>query len=128
METTSTNVMVDGKAIDLMLVDTRGEDYDKLLSYSNTNVFLIVFSVYSRSSFWNTELVWLKEIRRINPNAPFILCGTKIDLRDDNPNKIDCVSFKEGCMMAFKIGAHSYVENSCLTQKGIMGTFEEGIF
>lgn len=50
--------MVDGKVINLGLWDTAGqEDYDRLrpLSYPQTDVFLICFSVVSPPSFENVK-------------------------------------------------------------------------
>jgi small GTP-binding protein len=50
--------MVDGKTISLGLWDTAGqEDYDRLrpLSYPQTDVFLICFSVVSPPSFENVR-------------------------------------------------------------------------
>src|SRR6266536_1916927 len=52
----SASVMVDGKPISLGLWDTAGqEDYDRLrpLSYPQTDVFLICFSIVSQPSFDN---------------------------------------------------------------------------
>lgn len=106
----SANVMVDNRPVNLGLWDTAGqEDYDRLrpLSYPQTDVFLICFSVVrcvflwrhrlvcstasteevvaslSRASFENVKSKWLPEIRHHAPGVPFILVGTKIDLRDD---------------------------------------------
>ena len=52
----SASVMVDGRPISLGLWDTAGqEDYDRLrpLSYPQTDVFLICFSIVSPPSFDN---------------------------------------------------------------------------
>jgi Ras-related C3 botulinum toxin substrate 1 len=54
----SASVMVDGKPISLGLWDTAGqEDYDRLrpLSYPQTDVFLICFSIVSPPSFDNVK-------------------------------------------------------------------------
>ena len=56
-------VMIGGEPYTLGLFDTAGqEDYDRLrpLSYPQTDVFLVCFSVVSPSSFENVrEKVWL---------------------------------------------------------------------
>lgn len=79
-------MVVDGIPVSLGLWDTAGqEDYDRLrpLSYPQTDVFLICFSVTSPSSFENVTSKWYPEIKHHCPDAPMILVGTKIDLRDD---------------------------------------------
>ena len=82
----SASVTVDGKDINLGLWDTAGqEDYDRLrpLSYPQTDVFLVCYSVVQPSSFENVKDKWISEIRQHCPEVPMILIGMKIDLRDD---------------------------------------------
>jgi Ras-related C3 botulinum toxin substrate 1 len=61
------------------------EDYDRLrpLSYPQTDVFLICFSVISHTSYQNVKAKWVPEVTHHCPNTKLILVGTKIDLRDD---------------------------------------------
>lgn len=72
-------MVVDGIPVSLGLWDTAGqEDYDRLrpLSYPQTDVFLICFSVTSPSSFENVTSKWYPEIKHHCPDAPMILVGT----------------------------------------------------
>ena len=79
-------VMIGGEPYTLGLFDTAGqEDYDRLrpLSYPQTDVFLVCFSVVSPSSFENVKEKWVPEITHHCQKTPFLLVGTQIDLRDD---------------------------------------------
>ena len=72
----SANVMVDGKPVNLGLWDTAGqEDYDRLrpLSYPQTDVFLIAFSIISPHSFENIKSKWWPEIQHHAPGVPILL-------------------------------------------------------
>jgi len=133
----SANVMVDGKPINLGLWDTAGqEDYDKLrpLSYPQTDVFLVCFSLISPTSFDNIKSKWVPEIRLHMPTTKCILVGTKLDLRDD-PNTIQKlaekksapVTYERGLAMSKEIGAVKYIECSALTQKNLKLVFDEAI-
>uniref|UniRef100_A0A8C0WLT3 Rho-related GTP-binding protein RhoG n=1 Tax=Castor canadensis TaxID=51338 RepID=A0A8C0WLT3_CASCN len=105
-------VMIGGEPYTLGLFDTAGqEDYDRLrpLSYPQTDVFLVCFSVVSPSSFENVKEKWVPEITHHCPKTPFLLVGTQIDLRDD-PSTIE-----------------KLVECSALTQKGLKNVFDEAI-
>lgn len=71
-------MQVDGIQVSLGLWDTAGqEDYDRLrpLSYPQTDVFLICFSIASPSSFENVTSKWYPEIKHHCPDAPIILVG-----------------------------------------------------
>src|SRR3989338_10255516 len=72
--------------VSLGLWDTAGQDdYEQMrpLAYPGTHVFLICFSLVSRSSFDNVESHWIKEVRNFSKEVPFILCGTKMDQKED---------------------------------------------
>jgi len=127
------NLMVDGKPINLGLWDTAGqESYDRLrpLSYPQTDVFLIAFSIASQSSFRNVELKWKPELKWHAPDVPIILVGTKSDLRTGTNHargKGELVSTDEGQDMASNISAKKYVECSALTQEGLKDVFDEAV-
>jgi len=133
----SANVMVDGKPVNLGLWDTAGqEDYDRLrpLSYPQTDVFLMCFSIISPSSFENVSAKWYPEVHHHCPNAPIILVGTKLDLRDDQETVsrlrekgLAPISEQQGQNKAKEIGAVKYMECSALTQKGLKAVFDEAI-
>jgi len=79
-------VMIGGEPYTLGLFDTAGqEDYDRLrpLSYPQTDVFLVCYSVVSPSSYENVKEKWVPEISHHCQRTPFLLVGTQIDLRDD---------------------------------------------
>ncbi|RPA91030.1 hypothetical protein L873DRAFT_1820157 [Choiromyces venosus 120613-1] len=133
----SANVMVDGKPISLGLWDTAGqEDYDRLrpLSYPQTDVFLVCFSIVSPPSFDNVLSKWYPEISHHAPNIPIILVGTKLDLRDDaktvqglREKRMGPISYPQGMQRAKEINAVRYLECSALTQKGLKNVFDEAI-
>ncbi|KAK4467922.1 hypothetical protein MN116_008530 [Schistosoma mekongi] len=132
----SANVMVGEKRVNLGLWDTAGqEDYDRLrpLSYPQTDVFLVCFSLVSPSSFDNVRIKWYPEINHYSPNTPIILVGTKLDLRNKTVNSNGPkgnripISYEEGLIMARDIGAHKYLECSALTQDGLKDVFDAAI-
>eukprot|EP01101_Sappina_pedata_P005605 TRINITY_DN25_c0_g1_i7.p2 TRINITY_DN25_c0_g1~~TRINITY_DN25_c0_g1_i7.p2 ORF type:complete len:196 (-),score=99.99 TRINITY_DN25_c0_g1_i7:171-758(-) len=133
----SANVMVDNKPINLGLWDTAGqEDYDRLrpLSYPQTDVFLVGFSVISPASFENVRAKWVPEIQQHCPQVPMILVGTKLDMREDKETldrlaekKLSPISNEQGTRMATEIKAIKYMECSALTQKGLKDVFDEAI-
>jgi len=128
-ENYSTNVIIDEKPVNLNLWDTAGQEgYDRLrpLSYPQTNVFLVCFAVSNKESFKNVKSKWIPEIQHHCPDIPFILVGTKSDLRENN-KKDEMISEDEGVAMAKDIGAVIYLECSAITQEGLHAVFEKAI-
>uniref|UniRef100_A0A4W6CBX1 Cell division cycle 42, like n=1 Tax=Lates calcarifer TaxID=8187 RepID=A0A4W6CBX1_LATCA len=119
-------VMIGGEPYTLGLFDTAGqEDYDRLrpLSYPQTDVFLVCFSVVSPSSFENVKEKWVPEISHHCPRTPFLLVGTQVDLREDSntveklaKNKQRPLYPESGEKLARELKAVKYVECSALTQ------------
>jgi len=133
----SANVMVDGKPINLGLWDTAGqEDYDRLrpLSYPQTDVFLVCFSIISQSSFENVRNKWVPEVQHHCPRQPMILVGCKSDLRHDEETIEQLrrkgksfVTEEAGEELAKTIGARKYIECSALTQENLKQVFDDAI-
>lgn len=131
------NVFVDGRPISLGLWDTAGQDdYDRLrpLSYPDTDIFLICFSLVNPNSFANVADKWYPEISHHAPGVPKILVGTKLDLRDNaaeldklRQRKQNAVTPQQGEAMRKRIGAMCYKECSALTQAGLKDIFDEAI-
>ncbi|GAB7356022.1 hypothetical protein MBLNU459_g6643t1 [Dothideomycetes sp. NU459] len=133
----SASVMVDGKPVSLGLWDTAGqEDYDRLrpLSYPQTDVFLICFSIVSPPSFDNVKAKWFPEIEHHAPGVPIILVGTKLDLRDDpeivgalRQKKMAPITYEQALGASKEIRAKKYMECSALTQRNLKLVFDEAI-
>uniref|UniRef100_A0ACB8G5H9 Uncharacterized protein n=1 Tax=Sphaerodactylus townsendi TaxID=933632 RepID=A0ACB8G5H9_9SAUR len=112
------------------------EDYNQLrpLSYLNTDVFLICFSVVNPASYHNVQEEWVPELKVCMPHVPYVLIGTQIDLRDDPKTltrllymKEKPLTYEHGIKLAKEIGAQCYLECSALTQKGLKAVFDEAI-
>jgi Ras-related C3 botulinum toxin substrate 1 len=133
----SANVMVNGKPINLGLWDTAGqEDYDRLrpLSYPQTDVFLVCFSIISPASFENVRSKWYPEIQHHCPGTPILLVGTKSDLRGDQAmisqlasKGLKMIDKEQALGLAKEIGAAEYHECSALTQEGLKTVFDRAI-
>ncbi|KAI1234419.1 hypothetical protein IHE44_0003469 [Lamprotornis superbus] len=129
------DIEVDGKQVELALWDTAGqEDYDRLrpLSYPDTDVILMCFSIDSPDSLENIPEKWTPEVKHFCPNVPIILVGNKKDLRNDEHTRRELAKMKqagsfqslkeepvkpeEGRDMANRIGAFGYMECSAKTK------------
>ncbi len=102
------------------------------LSYPQTDVFLVCFSVTSPASFENVREKWFPEVHHHCPGVPCLIVGTQTDLRDDPQvreklakQKMQPVRKEDGERMARELGAVKYVECSALTQYKLKDVFDE---
>lgn len=142
----------------MSLWDTAGqEEFDRirLLSYEDTHVFLLCFSIDNRDSLQNIQDKWMEEVLEYSGNAKFVLVALKCDLRQEKRNTIlyEEVSFKikrgegsfskkvnfnkqrepyinfffkkKGLEMAKSINAIRYLECSAKQKRGVRECFEQ---
>eukprot|EP01095_Lingulamoeba_sp_RSL-Kostka_P006739 TRINITY_DN212_c0_g2_i1.p1 TRINITY_DN212_c0_g2~~TRINITY_DN212_c0_g2_i1.p1 ORF type:complete len:191 (+),score=59.16 TRINITY_DN212_c0_g2_i1:118-690(+) len=125
----------EGKNINLILCDTsakKSDDRIRTASYSSPDVFFACFSIDSPDSLENVKTKWVPEINYSCPEAPIILVGTKLDLREDyetikslEENNLEPITYQQGSQMAKKINSEKYIECSALTQENLKQTFDE---
>lgn len=131
------DVEVNGEFVFLhLLYPPTASDYDtvRLLSYQDTDVFLLCFAVDSPESFQNISEKWAPEVKHVCPGVPFVLVATKAELRDDEDVKkrlkeknLELVATKDGQAMAERIGAYAYMECSAKTSRGLQEVFDTAI-
>ena len=132
----SAPISVNGKTIQMNLWDTSGsDDHDEMrpLSYSETDCFMICFSVADEESFERIKDKWVPEIRTNcgNDDPKIVLVGTKSDIRG-NQSAIDTLKkqgkelVKKESIEAMKkeVGACATCECSAITQSGLKELFE----
>ncbi len=126
----SANLIVDGRHVNLGLWDLAGqEEYVKMreVSYPQSDVVLLCFAVDSPDSMENVRHKWIDEVKKHLPDAPILLVGTKIDLREKKAEAEDVATAVHGHALARDIGAEKYVECSAYTQENVTTVFEEAV-
>ncbi|KAI8381114.1 small GTPase superfamily [Radiomyces spectabilis] len=137
------DIVIDGKAIQLALWDTAGqEEYERIRphSYVKADVILIAYAMDSPDSLENVAAKWIEEVNKECPKAPVLLIGCKKDLRDGTQDPLAeehverarskhtgearYVQHSEAEEMARNIGATNHLECSALTGEGIDNVFE----
>ncbi|GMG11033.1 unnamed protein product [[Candida] boidinii] len=101
------------------------------LSYPDSNVILICFSVDAPDTLDNVQEKWISEVLHFCQGVPIILVGCKIDLRND-PRTIEKLSAlgqqpvttAEGQEVADTIKALHYLECSAKLNQGVREVFE----
>jgi small GTP-binding protein len=111
---------------------TGASDYDRLrpLSYPQTDVFLVCFSVGNPASLANVKDKWFPEARHYVQQVPYVVAATKIDLRDADEEKYayedpeGLISTADGKTIARELGVAAYVECSAKTGQGVKEAFD----
>ena len=127
-------LQVNNQDVNLQLWDTAGqEDLEniRVLSYTNTDVFLVCFSVVEPTSLANVQTKWLVELKQYVKDPVCILVGTKTDLRADEATLQELaqkgqkpITPQDGEQKAREIRAVSYVECSAMKQEGVKKVFD----
>ena len=124
------------------LWDTGGaDDCDGVreLSYPQTDVVIINFSLVDPNSFNRIKTKWYPEINQHLKDVPIILVGNKLDLRKDQKMSIgtmkrsgtmkrlaqSSITYFQGLKLAKEIRAVKYLECSALANKGIQAVADE---
>jgi small GTP-binding protein len=115
-----------GEGHSISVWDSAGSvDYDRLrpLSYPQTDIFLVCFSVSNRDSFDSVAEKWVPEISHHTPDAKWVLVGTKSDLRSEH----GVVTPEEAQSLVERLKGSDYVECSSLNQSDLSEVFEKAI-
>jgi small GTP-binding protein len=125
----------DGTQVLLHLWDTAGqEDYDRLrpLSYPGADIVLLCFSTVTASSFHSIKEKWYPEVNHYVPDTPYLLVGTKLDLReekkpDPSTGEFEPVTPEQAEEMRKQIKAVGYIEVSAKTRKNLDKLFQMAV-
>ncbi|CAD6593931.1 MAG: GTP-binding protein Rho1 [Alectoria sarmentosa] len=119
--------------VELDISDTAGqEDYDRVrpLSYPDSHLAVICFSISAPDTLQNLRDKWVLEIKHFLNDVPIVVAGLKSDLRDlSRPDiKLELRSqppttYAEGLTEATDLGAAAYVECSARDQLGLRELF-----
>ena len=123
----SRTLELDNEEILVNILDTScQESFEELRKqvYIGTDVIILAFSV--NGYIENIENVWMKDIQsnfRGGQVPPIVLVGTMVDLRGEERHRgRPLTTYKDGVMLAKKIGARRYME--CSAKKDMQSCHE----
>lgn len=134
----SANINFEDQVIHLVLCQTPFyEDYKKLrpLSYPQTDVFIICFSLVSPKSLQDVEDDWVPDLKKHCPGVPYILVGLRSGLRDEfhqheeeyKAKGWEPIQREKGEEMKEKIGAQCYIECDAKKNINVKEVFESAV-
>jgi len=83
--------------------------------------------VVGRASYDNVRTRWVPELQKHAPGVPYILVGTKTDLRSEPGFSSQALDLSAGERLAKDIASVRYLECSALTMQGVKEVFDEVI-
>eukprot|EP01089_Gocevia_fonbrunei_P015323 TRINITY_DN4447_c0_g1_i2.p1 TRINITY_DN4447_c0_g1~~TRINITY_DN4447_c0_g1_i2.p1 ORF type:complete len:155 (-),score=27.62 TRINITY_DN4447_c0_g1_i2:33-497(-) len=110
-------------------------DFDKLrpLSYPQTDIFIIMFSMTHPGSFERVHL-WVEELRFYVPSCLIMLAGAKYDLVNDDETRLKLtdknlspITIEQGVKLAEEIGAVGFIPFSSWTMSNVSLLFESSV-
>lgn len=149
-----TDADVLGEKIELVVVEVAGRiDYAKIrrCAYHKMDLVILCYSADRPSSLAAIKTNWLPELKKIAPEVPYILVGTKTDIREEKmsavermkhltkekvedvdtdslrPEKVlkdNIVTTRQGVEAAESIGAKDFLECSAMYRDGTRDVFE----
>lgn len=135
----SERIIAFGQVINLQLWNTQGlrdKPGARGVIYSDTDVFILLFSLNNPFSLSRIESIFYCDIQQGYPNVPCILVGTQKGLRDEyyqkegenSSNLCDqVVSTEQGIEIKEKISAKEYIECDVSTLYNIDSVFKAAI-
>ena len=148
-----TDAMVQGETVDLVVVDISGrDDFAPLrrLACRKVDAIILCYPVDSIDSMERIRSFWVPECKRHAPKAPFVVVGTKRDIRDAARDKVEemkqtlrgsdkeaegrihleaefvkgFVTNDRGKRMSREVGAQEFFECSSMYRDGTRSLFE----
>ena len=96
---------------------------------------MLCFSIDSPTSLENVKNKWVPEVKKHRPNCPYILVGTKADIRNDKnmlaklkDQGVEPVSVEAANQICKSIKAVKFMECSAMLNEGVREVFEEALY
>lgn len=149
-----TDADVLGEKIELVVVEVAGRiDYAKIrrCAYHKMDLVILCYSADRPSSLAAIKTNWLPELKKVAPEVPYILVGTKTDIREEKMSAVEhmkhstkgkledvdtdslrpedvlkdnIVTTRQGVEAAESIGAKDFLECSAMYRDGTRDVFE----